>query len=58
MALIISATLWRKMLAVATVPLFVAGIILLLFSIVCELWELQEADRTLLDEISDLKSQK
>jgi hypothetical protein len=58
MALIISATLWRKMLAVATVPLFVFGIILVLLSIVCELWELQEANRTLFDEISDLDRQK
>ena len=54
MALIISATLWRKMLAIATVPLFVLGILSVLFSIVCELWELQEANRTLLREISDL----
>jgi len=58
MALIISATLWRQMLAIATVPLFVLGIVLLLFSIVCELWELQEADRTLYDEIADLERQK
>jgi len=56
MALIISATLWRKMLAIATVPLFVLGIVSVLFSIVCELWELQEANRTLLGEISDLRS--
>ncbi len=54
MALIISATLWRKMLAIATVPLFVLGIVSVLFSIVCELWELQEANRTLFDEISNL----
>jgi hypothetical protein len=55
MALIISATLWRQMIAVATLPLFIGGIILVLFSIVCELWELQEANRTLFEEISDLK---
>jgi hypothetical protein len=55
MALIISATLWRKTLATATLPLFVAGIVLLLFSIVCELWELQEANQTLFDEISDVE---
>jgi hypothetical protein len=54
MALIISATLWREMIAVATVPLFVAGILLLLISIVLELWELQEANKTLFDEISAL----
>ncbi len=58
MALLISATLWRKMLAIATVPLFVMGILLLLLSIVCELWEMQKANGTLLDEISDLEHQK
>jgi hypothetical protein len=54
MALLISATLWREMLAEATVPLFIAGILLLLVSIVCELWELQKANSTLFDEIADL----
>ncbi len=58
MALIISATLWRKMLAVATVPLFILGIVLLLFSIICELWELHEANHSLFDEIADLGHQK
>jgi len=55
MALIISATLWRQMLAVATLPLFIAGILLVIFSIVCELMELREANRTLFAEISDLE---
>jgi hypothetical protein len=58
MALIISATLWRKMLAAATVPLFVMGILVILFSIVCQLWELQEANRTLFAEIEDVERQK
>jgi hypothetical protein len=58
MALIISATLWREMLAIATVPLFIVGIVLLLGSIICELWELQAANRTLFEEISDTESQK
>jgi hypothetical protein len=58
MALIISATLWREMLAAATVPLFIVGIVLLLGSIICELWELQAANRTLFEEISDTESQK
>src|SRR5689334_12136883 len=40
-ALIISATLWREMLAVATLPLFVAGIVLVLFAISCQLVELR-----------------
>ena len=55
MALIISATLWRKMLALATLPLFIAGIMLLIFSIVCELLELHAANRTLFTEISDIE---
>ncbi len=55
MALIISATLWRRMLTVATLPLFVAGIMLLLFAIVCELLELRCANQTLAEEICDLK---
>ena len=54
MALIISATLWREMIAVATVPLFVIGILLVLISIVVELCELQKANQTLFDEISTL----
>jgi hypothetical protein len=55
MALIISATLWRKMLAIATLPLFIMGILLLMFSIVCEIVELREANRSLFQEISDLE---
>jgi hypothetical protein len=55
MALDISATLWHKALAAATLPLFLAGIFLLIFSIVCELLELQAANRTLFTEISDLQ---
>ena len=58
MALIISATLWREMLAAATVPLFIVGIVLLLGSIICELWELQAANRPLFEEISDAQNQK
>ena len=53
MALLISATLWRKMLAIATVPLFLSGILLLIFAIVCELFELKAANRTLFTDISD-----
>jgi hypothetical protein len=54
MALLISATLWRRMLTDATLPLFIVGIALLLISIVCELWELQIANLTLFEEISEL----
>jgi hypothetical protein len=53
MALIISGTLWRKMLAMATLPLFLLGIMLLMFAIACELLELQAANRTLFTEIAD-----
>lgn len=56
MALIISATLWREIIATATVPLFVGGITLLLLSIALELLELQYANKTLFVEISDLIS--
>jgi hypothetical protein len=55
MALIISATLWREMIAIATLPLFIMGILLLMISIACELVELREANRTLFEEISDLE---
>jgi hypothetical protein len=55
MALIISATLWRKMLAIATVPLFITGILLLMSAIVCELLELQVANQTLSAEIADVE---
>lgn len=55
MALIISATLWREMLAIATVPLFIVGILLLMFAIVCELMELQVANRTLFAEMADIE---
>jgi len=55
MALIISATVWRKMLVSATLPLFIMGIVMLIFSIVCELLELRVANSTLFAEISDLE---
>jgi hypothetical protein len=42
------------MLTDATLPLFIVGIALLLISIVCELWELQIANLTLFEEISEL----
>jgi len=54
-ALIISATLWRQMLAAATLPLFVAGILLVLFAIGCQLLELRSSDRTIAIELSDIK---
>lgn len=53
-ALIISATLWRQMLAAATLPLFLLGILLIVLAIVCQLLELQSSDRTISLEISDI----
>jgi hypothetical protein len=53
-ALIISATLWRQMLAAATLPLFLIGILLILSAIVCQLLELQSSNRTVSLEMSDI----
>jgi hypothetical protein len=53
-ALIISATLWRHMLAAATLPLFLIGILLIISAIVCQLLELQSSNRTVSLEISDI----
>lgn len=53
-ALIISATLWRHILAAATLPLFLVGILLIVLAIVCQLLELQSSDRTISLEISDI----
>jgi hypothetical protein len=53
-ALIISATLWRDMLAVATLPLFLTGIILILVALTFQLLELHSSDRTITYELSDI----
>ena len=53
-ALLISATLWRQMLATATLPFFLLGILLLMLAIVCQLLELQSSNRTISLEISDI----
>jgi Protein of unknown function (DUF2721) len=53
-ALLISATLWRNLLASATLPLFLAGMILILFAIACQLLELQSSSRTISVEIRDV----
>jgi hypothetical protein len=53
-ALIISATLWRHMLAAATLPLFLVGILLIMLAIVCQLLELQSSNRTISLEMSDI----
>jgi hypothetical protein len=54
MALLISATLWRKMLAAATVPLFLAGITMIILAIICELFELQASNQTISLEVTDV----
>ena len=53
-ALIISATLWREMLAIATLPLFLVGILLIMFAIVCQLLELQTSNHTISLEVRDI----
>lgn len=53
-ALIISATLWRHMLATATLPLFLVGILLMMLALVCQLLELQSSNRTVSLEMSDI----
>jgi hypothetical protein len=53
-ALLISATLWRQMLAEVTLPLFLAGIGLIMMAIVCQLLELQASNRTILLEVSEI----
>ena len=53
-ALIISATLWRQLLATATLPLFLLGMLLIVLAIVCQLLELQISNRTISLEISDI----
>jgi hypothetical protein len=56
MALLISATLWRRILADTTLPLFIAGILLVIFALICELIELQVSNSTLAIEIQDLEA--
>jgi Protein of unknown function (DUF2721) len=53
-ARLISATLWREMLVEATLPLFITGILLVLFALVCQLLELRSSDRTMAIELSDI----
>ena len=53
-ALLISATLWRHMLATATLPLFLLGILLVMCALTCQLMELQSSNRTISLEIGDI----
>jgi len=53
-ALIISATFWRKMLVEISLPIFTLGITLIMVAIVCQLLELQLSNRTLALDTQDI----
>jgi hypothetical protein len=53
-AMVISATLWQKMLQSITVPMFAAGIAMILVAIICQLLELHLSNRTIALEIRDV----
>jgi TRAP-type C4-dicarboxylate transport system permease small subunit len=54
MALVISATMWRRVLEFVTLPMFVVGISLMLGAILLQLIELQLANRTISTEVRDI----
>lgn len=56
MAMVISATLWRKMLESTTLPMFGLGIFLILTAIVCQLLELHLSNRTITLEVQDVSA--
>jgi hypothetical protein len=53
-AMVISATLWQKTLEAITLPLFAAGITMILAAIVCQLLELHLSNRTITLEVQDV----
>jgi hypothetical protein len=53
-AMVISATLWRKPLENITLPLFTTGILMILAAIICQLMELHLSNRTITLEIRDV----
>jgi hypothetical protein len=53
-AMVISATLWQKTLEAITLPLFAAGILMILAAIICQLLELHLSNRTIALEIQDV----
>jgi hypothetical protein len=53
-ALIIGSASWRNTLAGASLPIFTVGIVLMMAAIVFQLLELQQSNRTLLLETSDV----
>jgi hypothetical protein len=56
MVLMISVTLWRQMLAAASLPLFALGVLLMLAAIFFELYELYLSNRTISLEIRDISA--
>jgi hypothetical protein len=57
-ALIISTTFWRDVLVAASLPFFTVGILMIVIAIVLQLLELQQSNRTLLLETSDVQLSK
>jgi predicted phage tail protein len=53
-AMVISATLWKKTLEAITLPLFAMGIAMILAAIVCQLLELHLSNRTIALEVQDI----
>jgi len=53
-AMVISATLWRKPLENITMPLFTTGILMILAAIICQLLELHLSNRTIALEVRDI----
>lgn len=56
MALVISATLWRKMLETTTLPIFGLGILLIMAAIFFQMLELHLSNRTIALEIRDVSA--
>jgi hypothetical protein len=53
-AMVISATLWQKTLEFVTLPMFAAGIAMILAAIICQLLELHLSNRTIALEVRDV----
>ncbi len=56
-ALIISATFWRDVMAAASLPIFTVGIVFIMVALVFQLCELHQANRTLGLETRDVVKQ-
>jgi len=53
-AMVISATLWKKPLEAVTLPLFTTGILMILAAIIFQLLELHLSNRTIALEVRDI----